>query len=135
MKKCPYCAEEIQGEAIKCKHCGESLVSGGVATIAPTSDYAQKKIDSYLKQGFQIKFKDEKRVQLVKRKHFSFGWALFWLLFMGIGLLVYIIYYLAKSDEVVTINLTEKKVPGKMCCGKEYDTTWKVCLSCGKPLV
>ncbi len=36
MKNCPYCAEEIQDEAVKCKHCGEFLDGrGSSSTFAP----------------------------------------------------------------------------------------------------
>jgi hypothetical protein len=34
MKKCPFCAEEIQDEAIKCKHCAEFLDGSGPSRAA-----------------------------------------------------------------------------------------------------
>jgi len=37
MKTCPFCAEEIQDAAIKCKHCGEFLDSS-----KPPSQAAEK---------------------------------------------------------------------------------------------
>jgi len=48
MKKCPFCAEEIQDAAIKCKHCGEFLN----ASASPR--FAEEPIPWYFKKSVII---------------------------------------------------------------------------------
>src|SRR5262249_38232868 len=39
MKTCPYCAEEIQDAAIKCKHCGSRLDTPSVDVNRPMGEW------------------------------------------------------------------------------------------------
>src|SRR5438105_3471329 len=65
MKRCPFCAEEIQDAAIKCKHCGSNLDSASVQA-------STGQLRELLLKGEKIKaiklVRDERHVSLSEAK-------------------------------------------------------------------
>lgn len=68
----------------------------------------QREVASYLRKGFRVVSQTHTTAQLVKPKKFSFVWAFLWLLVWFFGILVYLIYYAAKRDEQVYLEIDER---------------------------
>jgi len=114
MKKCPFCAEEIQDEAIVCRFCGRELAPEKVAQVSDTLT-GQEKISSELKIDYTdngvsaskalsafTETEERDRETPIWKKAFQLG---------GIFTLVYVIYLLSQysqgrvSSERVVLDL------------------------------
>jgi len=76
-------------------------------TLEARRQILERAIADYSRHGFKVSTRTDTTAQLVRPKQFSCLWASLWFLMVGIGLLFYLFYYMAKSDTVVYLEVDE----------------------------
>jgi len=57
-------------------------------------------------KGFQLQSRNKTQLQFMRKKQFSLFWSLAWLLVAFVGLIIYLLYYMSKKDDLLTVKLT-----------------------------
>ncbi len=91
---CPFCAEEIQQAAIKCKHCGSQINPEG----APNSDGLI--IENPTEED---KVEYEENPSMFRNHPFYFVFCLA-LCFVGIGFIMFIYWWVRKKSYKLTVS-------------------------------
>ena len=68
----------------------------------------QRAITASVSHGFQVVNQTDTSAQLLRKKNFSCLWSILWFLLFGVGLIIYLLYYAAKRDELLYISVDER---------------------------
>ncbi len=90
-------------------------------TDAKAKELLHATIGEFVVRGFTISAQTETTVQMVKPRRFDFLPALLWFLVFGVGVLIYVFYYMSKRDETVYIRIhgDEVVIDGQAPAGQE----------------
>ncbi|MCH8994846.1 MAG: DUF4352 domain-containing protein [Chloroflexi bacterium] len=75
--------------------------------MAMQPDILQNEIARRTGQGWVLVSREAGEAQMRKPKRFSFVWAFLWFLLFGIGILIYLFWHWAKSDQLIFLRVVE----------------------------
>ena len=74
----------------------------------------ESQIQAATRKGYRIQSRTDWTAIMVKPKKFSFFFAVLWFLALGIGLVVYLLWYAAKRDEVIYLSARDAHATKRM---------------------
>jgi phage shock protein PspC (stress-responsive transcriptional regulator) len=96
IKKCPWCAETIRAEALKCRFCGSVLDAGGARTVRGLTQPWVRPREGRMVAGVCVGLADQFGVSVTLVR---LAFALGTIFSTGLFLLVYLALWMAMTDE------------------------------------